>query len=110
MGSTDEDKTKIEKQPDNQSGDDEEIRQIAYQLWLDEGCPEGRHHDHWLKAEEILHARQVTRGKTTTGTGSRAKAATQPRAINPATKTKPGGGSRSLTEQVKKGPKESRSY
>lgn len=37
---------------------DEEIRQIAYHLWLDEGCPQGLHHEHWLKAEEIWRARQ----------------------------------------------------
>jgi len=39
---------------------DEEIRQIAYHLWLDEGCPHGRHHEHWLKAEEIWRERQAT--------------------------------------------------
>ncbi len=37
---------------------DEEIRQIAYHLWLDEGCPHGRHQEHWLKAEEIWRQRQ----------------------------------------------------
>jgi len=37
---------------------DEEIRQIAYYLWRDEGCPDGRHLDHWFKAESIWHARQ----------------------------------------------------
>ena len=38
--------------------DDEEIRQIAYQLWLDEGRPDGRQVEHWLTAESIWHARQ----------------------------------------------------
>lgn len=38
---------------------DEEIRQIAYYLWLDEGCFDGRHHEHWFKAEEIWHAQQT---------------------------------------------------
>lgn len=37
---------------------DEEIRQIAYKLWLDESCPDGRHVEHWLKAESIWRARQ----------------------------------------------------
>ena len=37
---------------------DEEIRQIAYKLWQDEGYPDGRHLDHWFKAESIWHARQ----------------------------------------------------
>lgn len=37
---------------------DDEIRQIAYHLWRDEGCPDGRHLDHWSKAESIWQARQ----------------------------------------------------
>ncbi len=40
------------------SNHDEEIRQIAYHVWRDEGCPDGRHLDHWLKAESIWRARQ----------------------------------------------------
>lgn len=39
---------------------DEEIRQIAYRLWQEEGCPDGRHAEHWIKAESIWHARQDT--------------------------------------------------
>lgn len=31
----------------------EEIQVIAYSLWQKEGCPEGRHLDHWLKAEAM---------------------------------------------------------
>jgi Protein of unknown function (DUF2934) len=38
---------------------DEEISQIAYKLWQDEGCPDGRHLEHWSKAESIWRARQV---------------------------------------------------
>lgn len=30
------------------------IRQRAYQLWLDEGSPEGRRHDHWAQAEREI--------------------------------------------------------
>ncbi|MBS0559142.1 MAG: DUF2934 domain-containing protein [Proteobacteria bacterium] len=29
----------------------ERIRQRAYQLWLSDGCPEGRELQHWLAAE-----------------------------------------------------------
>jgi hypothetical protein len=32
---------------------DEEIRQIAYYIWLDAGRPEGKHVEHWLQAEAI---------------------------------------------------------
>jgi Protein of unknown function (DUF2934) len=33
--------------------EDERVRLIAYRLWEDEGCPQGRALDHWLKAEEL---------------------------------------------------------
>ena len=33
---------------------DEEIRQAAYKLWQEEGCPDGYDVQHWLKAETIL--------------------------------------------------------
>lgn len=29
------------------------IRTEAYLIWLREGCPDGRHLDHWLEAERI---------------------------------------------------------
>jgi hypothetical protein len=38
---------------------DEEIRQIAYRLWEEDGCPDGYEVQHWLRAqmiwEEIHH-------------------------------------------------------
>ena len=33
---------------------EERIRELAYKLWVDEGCPEGRAVDHWLRATEIV--------------------------------------------------------
>lgn len=30
------------------------IRQRAYQLWQDEGAPEGKHEDHWARAEREI--------------------------------------------------------
>jgi hypothetical protein len=32
---------------------DEEIRQLAYRLWQESGCPNGSDLQHWLKAQEI---------------------------------------------------------
>ena len=32
---------------------DEEIRQLAYKLWQESGCPEGSDVQHWLNAEVI---------------------------------------------------------
>lgn len=35
---------------------EERIRAIAYQLWLDEGCPHGCADSHWFKAEQLIDA------------------------------------------------------
>ncbi|HVP57014.1 MAG TPA: DUF2934 domain-containing protein [bacterium] len=34
-------------------GREDEIRLIAYGIWEEEGRPDGRHLDHWLRAEII---------------------------------------------------------
>jgi hypothetical protein len=46
---------------DRLSTDDDEdsdlehrIRRRAHQLWLDEGCPEGRATEHWRRAKELI--------------------------------------------------------
>jgi hypothetical protein len=31
-----------------------EIAGVAYQLWLDRGCPNGSDQEDWFRAEEIL--------------------------------------------------------
>jgi hypothetical protein len=33
---------------------DAEIRELAYQIWQEEGYPHGQEVQHWLKAEAIL--------------------------------------------------------
>jgi hypothetical protein len=40
---------------------DQEIRLIAYHLWLDEGCPPDRHLDHWYRAESIWREQQAAK-------------------------------------------------
>ena len=35
---------------------DDRIREIAYFLWLDEGCPEGEEERHWTTAEALLES------------------------------------------------------
>jgi Protein of unknown function (DUF2934) len=32
---------------------EEEIRSLAYRIWLEEGCPDGRNVEHWLRAETM---------------------------------------------------------
>jgi hypothetical protein len=33
---------------------DQRIRDVAYFLWLEDGCPEGEAERHWLAAEEMV--------------------------------------------------------
>jgi Protein of unknown function (DUF2934) len=35
---------------------DDRIREIAYFLWLEEGCPEGQAERHWRDAQAILES------------------------------------------------------
>jgi hypothetical protein len=46
---------------------EEAVRAIAYKLWLEEGCPEGRAEHHWFKANELMS------GKTVAASASAAK-------------------------------------
>jgi hypothetical protein len=40
---------------------DDRIREIAYFLWLEEGCPEGAAESHWLAAETHLESDPLER-------------------------------------------------
>ena len=44
--------------PDRQ----QQVEQIAYRLWQEEGCPQGRQEDHWCQAEKEFHADKPIRG------------------------------------------------
>ena len=35
---------------------DSRVRERAYQLWEQEGCPAGRHEDHWHDAARLIDA------------------------------------------------------
>ena len=39
----------------------EGIAALAYAQWQEEGCPEGTHEEHWLRAERELTAIQAPR-------------------------------------------------
>ena len=60
---------------------DEQIRETAYLIWLDEGQPEGRDTQHWLQAAELL-----TKAKPKAKPAR--KAAAKPRATKAAPKAK----------------------
>ena len=39
-------------------GREDEIRVIAYSIWEEEGCPNGRDCEHWFRAEVIWEQQQ----------------------------------------------------
>lgn len=59
---------------------EEEVRTIAYGIWEQDGRPDGRDVDHWLRAEVAWEAQAATRqassgpGKPTFAAGVTAKA------------------------------------
>lgn len=83
-----------------------EIRQIAYYLWLDEGCPHGRHLDHWYNAESIWRERQATRQAAQSRTGKirrqRKTTAAAPKTKSRSVKTKSRGARESSPSDLEK--------
>jgi hypothetical protein len=39
---------------------EEEIRALAYSIWEQEGHPEGKHEEHYLRAKQILEEKEKT--------------------------------------------------
>jgi hypothetical protein len=38
---------------------DEEIRKLAYSIWEQEGCPEGKDVEHYLRAKKIIETKEA---------------------------------------------------
>jgi hypothetical protein len=49
----------------NRTLEHERTAQLAYQIWEDEGRPEGRCDMHWLEAERQLHAERAAEAAVT---------------------------------------------
>jgi len=45
--------------PDAIGTDHTEIAQLAYQFWLDRGCPIGSPEEDWSRAEQDLKSKQI---------------------------------------------------
>jgi hypothetical protein len=41
----------VNAMPDSLQAREDRIRERAYHIWLDAGCPDGAAHDHWRMAE-----------------------------------------------------------
>ncbi len=50
-------KTILKAREVTQRNKHEEVSRIAYEIWQQEGCPDGRHAEHWLRAETIWRER-----------------------------------------------------
>ena len=50
-------KTILKAREVTQRNKHEEVSRIAYEIWQAEGCPDGRHSEHWLRAENIWRER-----------------------------------------------------
>lgn len=64
--------------------DEAQIRETAYLIWLDEGQPDGRDQEHWLKAVDALSPAKpkakATRKPAATTATAKAKAAPKAKA------------------------------
>jgi hypothetical protein len=38
---------------------EQRVRERAYQIWQQTGCPEGKSHEHWLQAEAEISAEET---------------------------------------------------
>ncbi|WP_448187502.1 DUF2934 domain-containing protein [Azospirillum sp. sgz301742] len=58
---------------------EQRIRDRAYAIWQEQGCPEGCDYEHWLKAEQEVAATATApkAAKKATGKGAAAPAATE---------------------------------
>ncbi len=68
---------------------EQRIRERAYAIWLEEGCPDGRDREHWLLAEEeIIGAAQQEAAQQETAKPA-AKAPRRSRTAGPQAPAKP---------------------
>ena len=54
-----------------EAGRDAAVRALAHQIWEEEGCPDGRADDHWLRAVTLVDSIEPPRAKT--GAASKAR-------------------------------------
>jgi hypothetical protein len=57
----------------------ERIQERAYQIWIREGCPHGRHAEHWQQAEFEIAAELRSQAKTETVRSEKGDAAPKKR-------------------------------
>jgi Protein of unknown function (DUF2934) len=53
---------------------DEAVRVLAHKLWEDEGCPDGRADDHWLRALSMIDSIEAPAAKKSSAPKAKAPA------------------------------------
>ena len=41
---------------------EEQIKALAHSIWEQEGCPEGKHEEHYYRAKQILEEQEASSG------------------------------------------------
>ena len=60
---------------------EDKIREVAYRLWEEDGCPHGKDDEHWTKAELIITETTLTRSKSKKKAPAKKKVAAKKRVI-----------------------------
>jgi hypothetical protein len=47
----------------------QQIARLAYQFWLERGCPVGSSHEDWFRAERALQSSRIEDGEANAGKG-----------------------------------------
>jgi len=68
--------------PGTEPNRDEAIRQLAYRLWQEAGCPEGSDVQHWLNAETIWLEEHRAPGEAKQAKAAKARKPRKPRATD----------------------------
>jgi hypothetical protein len=66
-------------------GREDEVRLIAYNIWEEENCPDGRDCEHWFKAEVVWEEQKK---RAATSAKAKSKHPVKPRGKSRAGKTK----------------------
>lgn len=67
--------------------EEQHIRELAYDIWQSEGCPEGQDERHWEMARKLVEAQGGTGMPTAKPDGKARKTATKPVDATPSSKT-----------------------
>ncbi|HTN30869.1 MAG TPA: DUF2934 domain-containing protein [Pseudomonas sp.] len=79
--------------------DEQRIRELAYQIWEAEGCPDGEQDRHWGLASRLASETVQTGTPTPPARVSRSRPHAAAAADTPATTSRRGGGGRQRNEQ-----------